>query len=94
MTYGLNIYTESSTLTIDSTDRLTRLYNTYSYTGLTDSGNTVTVSVPGIINDDKWFAVSNVNTHRIDITADTVSISSAVSYISTPSSGILSVFKV
>jgi hypothetical protein len=54
-TYGLQVFSSSGAIRLDTTDRLIRVYSTY--TGTINSGSTVVISVPGYNPSDPTFGV-------------------------------------
>ena len=53
--YGLQVFSSSGAIRLDTTDRLARIYSTH--TGTINSGSTVVISVPGYNPSDPTFGL-------------------------------------
>jgi hypothetical protein len=52
MSYGLRVWNSSGVVTLDIQNRITRFISQYNL--VVGGGATVTVSVPGMVNDGTW----------------------------------------
>lgn len=70
MSFGFSVRDSSGILRVWDGNRITRIIGTYVY-----SGSSATITVPGIVDDGTWGALSRIQTIFIGIVINTGTIS-------------------
>lgn len=76
MSYGLRVWNAAGTLTLDITDRLTRVHGVFPFTTPATSTASVFVTVPGYTNDGTWAFFVTHNGVKVSVSGSVFQITS------------------